>query len=56
MTKIKKVADETIKRYCPCEFGLDGEKSHTTESFDENDVTTGWRGITCVECWNKEVI
>lgn len=47
-------AENFYREYCcPVEYGskIDPE----TETQDDDGLTTGCRGITCVACWDKEV-
>ena len=64
MTRIEKATQEIINEYtrtnCPSAIFNNIEDriyfDYNTVIKDENDNIIGCRGITCVECWNKEYI
>lgn len=51
---MQKEKDKMMRAYCPHHKNPNWDMSDGTRIWDELGNTTGCRGITCKECWNKE--
>ncbi|MBQ8044019.1 MAG: hypothetical protein IJ272_07745 [Clostridia bacterium] len=56
-----KLKCQIVAEYCPCEMDskLEGMDINTYRFSDEagaQDTEPGCRGITCEDCWEKEII
>lgn len=48
--------EEYVYEFCPYNLGVDDTDSAYYDNGNEKDIQDkGCRGITCEECWNKEV-
>ncbi|MCR3759202.1 hypothetical protein KYB31_09390 [Clostridium felsineum] len=47
--------ERIVEAYCPYDYGLGLDLDSQTVKLNEYTDATGCRGITCKECWGKEI-
>jgi len=56
MTKLEQLIQDYLTLHCPDDYFDDGVRfDKRTEMKDEHGNRIGCRGITCEQCWNKEI-